>query len=221
MVKTTICTGEIMEVMAAQPASVISKARLASFLSMPKMRITPVERGKPSQKNRYGSKSLCNMVKQLNTRRASIYHASGHYQGYTDVKEVLEPVPGLPPDDFKRRKPVFRDLQDNPGELLGLSLFSSRPIKKIKRNWNISRPTAHCHPTNAPTSPSTTEVLAEQGTMVDRKVAISLSRLFSMIRQARQAGTLHPKAVISGRLALPCSPRVWQGLSIRKAILGR
>ena len=61
-------------------------------------------------------------------------------------------------------------------------------------------------------------VCAVQGIKVTMKTANIRSRDRSMIRQPRQAGTLHPILSIQGMNAFPCKPIVCMKRSIMKAI---
>ncbi len=57
MEKTTICRGEIIDAIEAPLAKLISNARVASFLKIPKISSIPVKAGNPNQLTLTGARA--------------------------------------------------------------------------------------------------------------------------------------------------------------------
>jgi hypothetical protein len=102
----------------------------------------------------------------------------------------------------------------SPGKTFEAILPRMKIIRKIKRY----KAKAQLIPINFPTRPRIITVTAEQGIYVARNPVMNLSLWVSMIRQERQAGTLHPNPNIKGMEAFPWIPILCIKLSNKKVI---
>src|SRR3972149_10360826 len=90
----------------------------------------------------------------------------------------------------------------SPVDCPGTTLRAILPNTKMSKISTAYSDNAHKGPRKAATKPRITIVLAVQGANVIAKVASSLSRFVSIIRQARIAGQLQPNPRIMGISAL-------------------